>query len=210
VTGDWDSIPARCTSHPKEATFVHKYTPNDTTLHRLLRTSSYCFGPENESSGDLEVTDLQKRSAVIALLDAYPEAVGIRDSFGKTPLHLACQQNNATSSPIGCDIAFRLVQEFPDAIIMPDVEGRTPLHLLLMSRNTRQASLGNSTTPDGESDTKPVEIPIKLVQSMLDRRPKVVTILDAVRQTPLDVVNRREEKNEISNATAVRKLLSRY
>jgi hypothetical protein len=38
LLGDWEKVPSRCVSHPKEATFVHKYAPNDTALHRILRT----------------------------------------------------------------------------------------------------------------------------------------------------------------------------
>lgn len=102
--GDWERIPARCASHPKEAAFVHKYPPNDTPLHRILRplsssSTTSSSGCEENNSDVLDHMDDDtavqqmlhwKMEAVIALINAYPSCVHVRDSFGRNPLHLAC------------------------------------------------------------------------------------------------------------------------
>ena len=75
ATGEWDSIPRRCQTHPAEASFQHKYPPQDTALHRIVRVTlgPYC---ENEGEDGAACRSYQelKTSATRALLDAYPEA----------------------------------------------------------------------------------------------------------------------------------------
>ena len=173
LTGNWDLIPSRCTSHPKEASFVHKYAPNDTALHRILRTELRQISCVDDNGRSKLVQ--WKFQAVAALLEANRDLTTMRDSFGRTPLHLACMfyddmDDNAVST--------LLVQSDASALMMQDVEGRTPLHLLLMQ---------GSASPE-------------LVKIMIEACPAVVGMEDAVRETPLDVCMRQATSIRSSGA----------
>jgi hypothetical protein len=210
VGGDWESIPARCESHPKEAGFVHKYAPNDTAIHRLLRqrqcvqsASSTATAAANKSqlldvSSSVSVTDAHeegddssvlppqtkdceiKLQAIRALLKANRQAATLADGFGRTPLHLSCMD----ASPAGMEATRLLLQEcsgYLDAILSrKDVEGRTPLHWLLL-----------------RSD----EVPLDVLDKVLLACPRVDSIQDDVRETPVDICRRRQ--SAISNASEV-------
>ena len=173
LVGNWDLIPSRCISHPKEALFVHKYAPNDTALHRILRTElseASCL----DSNGRSKMVQL-KLQAVAALLEANRDLVTMRDSFGRTPLHLACMFYDGMDDNA---VATLLVQSSDvSALAMQDVEGRTPLHLLLMR---------GLASPE-------------LVQSMADACPTVVGMEDAVRETPLDICMRQASSIQTSS-----------
>lgn len=116
VNGQWDRIPLRCDSHPKEATFVHKYSPYDTALHRIL---GVVLNEEYD-----EYHHSLKRSAASAVLKAHPAALAIANTFGRTPLHLACMDAHDGPELISNFI----VDGYPGACSMRDVEQRTPLH----------------------------------------------------------------------------------
>jgi hypothetical protein len=204
VGGDWEAIPARCESHPKEAGFVHKYAPNDTAIHRLLRqrqcvrdvsanksqlldfSSSVSVTDAHEEGDDNSVLPPQtkdceiKLQAIRALLKANRQAATLADGFGRTPLHLSCMD----ASPAGVEATRLLLQECSghlDAILSrKDVEGRTPLHWLLL-----------------RSDEAPLDVLDKVLQAC----PSVVSIQDDVRETPLDICHRRQ--SAISNASEV-------
>ena len=124
VTGDWDLIPSRCRSHPKEATFIHKYPPADTALHRMLRpVMSSCTGTD-EVQYDQQTLDKMNElriRAVIALLDANRDAALVRDSFGRTPLHWACM--NVVDSISG-NAAIIIINANPTVVSVVDNENR--------------------------------------------------------------------------------------
>lgn len=206
VGGDWESIPARCESHPKEAGFVHKYAPNDAAIHRLLRqrqgvrgasksqhldvSSSGSVTEAHEEGDDLSVLpppqakDCEiKLRAIQALLKANRQAATLADGFGRTPLHLSCMD----ASPAGIGATRLLLEECSghlDAILSRrDVEGRTPLHWLLL-----------------RSD----EVPIDVLDTMLLACPRGVSIQDDVRETPVDVCRRRQSAISNSAETQIR------
>ena len=203
VCGDWEAIPARCETHPKEAGFVHKYAPNDAAIHRLLRqrqcvrsvvppgatksqldvSSSGSVTDAHDEGDDNSVLSPQtkeseiKLQAIRALLKANRQAATLADGFGRTPLHLSCMD----PSPAGVGATRLLLEECSselDAILSrKDVEGRTPLHWLLL-----------------RSD----EVPIDALDKMLQACPRVVSMQDDVRETPFDVCRRRQ--TAISNS----------
>ena len=181
VAGDWDLVPARCRSHPKEAAFVHKYPPADTALHRILRPTLTCEWDADtwEKMNDLRV------AAVVALLEAHPPAAIVRDSFGRTPLHWACMNVDTTWSKGGGQAARIIAETNPDAVSMVDSEQRTALHALVARCHGA--------------------IPLDLLSLLLSRDPSVVDQKDVVGDTPLDIVQRRW--TELPNAKAVLDIL---
>ena len=214
ANGNWDLIPARCRSHPKEVTFVHKYAPNDTVLHRLLRPNSCTNQQQRYSSAkqdqdqsvetsiiaDEESSVLQheidqmKLAAAAALLDTYPEIATRPDAFGRTPLHLVCSDAHfSDTNQAICQLLLPTASN-PSAaramLLAKDVEGRTPVHALLLRTSPSQS---------------PVELPLDLLQQMVTTCPEVVQVKDVVRETPLDIAIRRS--NEILQADRVVQLL---
>lgn len=164
AAGDWDKIPRRCRSHPREAKFVHKYAPCDTALHRLLRPAGPCVDCDmktRRSIGEMKV------QAVSALLTANPTAASAIDSFGRTPLHLACM--DASSSAKAVEL---LLDEWPKATSMRDINGRTPLHYLL-SRNER--------------------VPLSLLEKLVSVYPQSASVKDCFGSTAVDIIQARED-----------------
>jgi hypothetical protein len=213
ANGNWDLIPARCCSHPKEVAFVHKYAPNDTVLHRLLRPSSctnqqphHSVKQEKDQSVDVATIideessvlqheiDQMKLAAAAALLDTDPEIATRPDAFGRTPLHLVC--SDAHFSDINQAICQLLLPtaSHPSAahamLLAKDVEGRTPVHALLLRTSPSQS---------------PIELPLDLLQQMVTICPEAVQVKDVVRETPLDIAIRRSE--EILHSDRVVQLL---
>lgn len=181
--GEWDLIPARCRSNPKEAAFVHKYPPQDTALHRLLRTQSCDQCNEEVKSNIFEM----KKDAVKSLLTCNPAAATTNDSFRRNPLHWGCMDLpshlNVTSSSLNevssenC-ILVMLMDRVPEALSMRDIESRTPLHYLVARAQGT--------------------VPTSLIAKMVALFPAALEMEDEVGETPLDIVKSR--RNEISNA----------
>lgn len=184
--GDWDMIPERARSHPKEASFVHRYAPMDTALHRILRPVSQI--PVQVDAETQHEMNVMKLKAVEALLEAYRQAPVIQDSFGRTPLHLACMDISHGGTEAALMIMDAAVK-FGDAASVPDMEGRTPLHYLV-ARNNIQLE-----------DKNQAELLTKLVAFW----PAALSWKDAVGETPMDVVASR--KGEWSMADELLKVL---
>jgi hypothetical protein len=161
MNGDWDLIPQRCETHPKEAQFVHAYAPSDTALHKILQTPV----PEMDEASAQEHIQQVKLEAVAALLAAGRSAVP--NSFGRTPLHVACMD---VVNSGGEKVAYMIVELSPNSCSVQDVEGRTPLHYLV-----------------GRND----EIPLPLLAKVISIFPKALKMQDNVMETPLDIVTQR-------------------
>jgi ankyrin repeat protein len=186
---DWDSIPARCQSHPKEALFQHKFAPNDTALHRIFRVVPIpvCNEYECQITRLDPAIDEQRLRAVSALLAANQQAAAIQDAFLRTPLHLACMDlssGSSTSSTGTAAAAALILENDPGIACITDVEKRTPLHFLL-ARND--------------------EIPMPFLQALIQHGPAAVRMADAVGETPIDIVVRRTK--EIAHAEIILEML---
>ena len=183
--GEWDLIPKRCKSHPKEASFVHKYEPKDTPLNRLLRTQNFFSCSQEMKQNIFEM----KYRAVAALLEAHSPATTMLDSFRRTPLHWACMDvvgNHVDDETPEESILLLLVQKGPQAARMVDMEDRTPLHYLV-ARNDA--------------------IPVKLLAKMVAFCPEALNMKDEVGETPLDIIQSRRE--ELNNADELAETLSK-
>jgi hypothetical protein len=198
MDGDWDQIPARCKSNPKEAKFIHKYAPMDTALHRILRADSCRTCPPEMKQSIYQM----KVESVKALLEANPGQASTADTFQRTPLHWACMDADSNHVRSGDDInesvrevdhnepsssslpsssvLLELLDHAPQAVQKVDIERRTPLHYLL-ARND--------------------EIPLSLLAKMVALYPDSLTMKDEVGETPLDIIQSRNE--EIPNADKV-------
>lgn len=188
-SGNWDAIPARCRSHPKEAAYTHKYAPNDTALHRLLRHSTHC-------ADETTRTYMQewKRKAVESLLQANPAAVSVTDAFGRTVLHVVCMElfviseKDEINENSDTAIAMRIADVNREAGQLTDtIERRTPLHYLLARHDC---------------------IPLALVSKLLEYSPQAMEVKDTTLETPLDIFRRREI--EITNSTDVQRILASF
>lgn len=185
VAGNWDKIPARCRSHPNEASFVHKYPPADTALHRMLRPAISSCNDTIEQSFDqktLEKMNEMRITAVLALLEANPASALVRDSFGRTPLHWACMNVVACNE---VDAASLIIKLCPEAVPVLDSERRTALHALVASS---------------------IYIPIDILSLLLEVDCSAALISDIVGESPAQIVERR--RSEIQNAEVVLKMLN--
>jgi hypothetical protein len=187
--GDWDLIPYRCKTHPKEARFIHKYVPMDTALSRLLRMA---LGPASSQEFRSSIFEM-KYSAVAALLDANPSAATLRDSFQRTPLHWGCidaaGNHLEDDGADGNSILWLLLKQAPRAAEMVDVAKRTPLHYLV-ARND--------------------EIPMQFAAKLVALYPEALGMTDEVGETPLDILASRgdEVRNKDELVRAMQKLQS--
>jgi hypothetical protein len=185
VAGDWDLIPARCRSHPKEASFIHKYPPSDTALHRMLRPAISSCNDTQEQLYDEKTLDKMNEmriAAVVALLKANPDGGMINDSFGRTPLHWACINMCQRKRENAANL---IIQACPGAVSLVDSEHRTALHSLVAVNN---------------------HIPMDVLSMLLKIDRSIISICDVVGETPLHIVERR--RAEIENAEVVLELLS--
>jgi ankyrin repeat protein len=107
-----------------------------------------------------------KYQAVAALLEANSQLTTMRDSFGRTPMHLACMFYDGDDDK---SMITKLMESDTSVISMQDVEGRTPVHLLLMRGKTCS----------------------ELVQKLVNACPAVIGLEDAVRETPIDICMRQ-------------------
>jgi hypothetical protein len=132
--GDWAPIPQRCRTHPKEAEFIHRYAPSDTALHQILRFPAFDLDVDCNTRECLEKT---KEDAVESLIDTYRPIASITDSFGRTPLHLACMDIQSC----GETSFYRILDAWPKAAAhqeMTDLVKETPVDLVEARRSEIQ------------------------------------------------------------------------
>lgn len=190
--GEWENIPQRCQYHPLEASFRHKYPPEDTALHRILRVIVDLDDDCGDCDGDDRIRIRHnivecKSQAIRALLNAYPAATTITDSFGRTPLHLACMDPYCAAEELLINITEEMYRQYPKAAgLVLDVERRTPLHYLM----ARAAS--DSVIND------------RLVR-LLASSGEVVEQKDILGETALQILERR--KSEVANADEIMAIL---
>jgi ankyrin repeat protein len=121
-----------------------------------------------------------KVNAISALVQKHRPIASVMDSFGRTPLHLACMEANNCG-----ETAFDVILEASTkAAANQDMEGRTPLHYLV-SRND--------------------EIPLGFLEKVIAACPAALAMKDLVKETPVDLVESR--RSEIRNVDAVLQLL---
>lgn len=184
VEGRWDKIPNRLLKYKKEAIYQYKYPPYDTALHRIVRSS---FG-EIQIRKDSDINTLQqldtiKINAIQSLLNASNNTITImKDTFGRTPLHLSCMDICIDQIPI------LLLKININTVSMIDHEHRTPLHLLC-ARNT------------------PI-IPMNVLCIILETYPIAVLMEDITGDNPIQIIQLR--RNDISNVNEVITLLNQY
>jgi hypothetical protein len=157
--------------------FIHKYAPNDTCLHQILRFPALEMDVDSDTRHFLEQI---KVDAISALVQTHRPIASLTDSFGRTPLHLACMDvNNCGETAL--DV---ILEAWPKAAAHQDMEGRAPLHYLV-ARND--------------------DIPLGILQKIIATCPAALTMKDLVKETPLDLVESR--RSEIRNADDVLQLL---
>ena len=73
---------------------------------------------------------MQSFEVIKILVDVYPAAVEIQETYNRTPLHLALEMG------VSIEIINLLLKAFPAAVEMKDEYGRTPLYLAAQKRAT--------------------------------------------------------------------------
>jgi hypothetical protein len=164
VNGNWDLIPRRVTSHPKEAMFQHALGAQDTSLHGILKAPKRDVQCQTQ-----QAVDQVKLQAVSALLSAHRQAASTKNAFGRTPLHLACMD----LTNCGEAVAHMILDTNALAASVQDVEGRSPLHYLV-ARND--------------------DIPLALLTKLISVCPDALEMADSVKETPLEIVSLRGEE----------------
>jgi hypothetical protein len=181
--GEWDKIPARCKSHPKEVVFHYKYALCDTPLHALLRpmiTEDSVRTKWDEEN--LKSFDALQLEAVVAMLETNAKAAAEVDNLGRTPLHLACMSCDERN----VEIVFTIAHHYPKAVLIHDVDCRTPLHYLM-------ARCNNVTLPT--------------LKALLNVFSDAINVEDVTGETPLDILERRH--NEILNYDKVHEVFEK-
>jgi hypothetical protein len=219
--GDWDLIPARCKSHPKEATFRHKYAPNDTALHRILRlaadglctteetvqveaetTSSSPPSPSLSPPHHQDIAVTMKFNAIQAIVKAHPSAASIPDAFGRTPLHLACMDVCSASDTAVLQLLL-MVPTTTGSAASSSKAAVSAAWLLLQDVEKRTPLHYLLARSNGM-------IPLDALQVLLQACPEAALVPDVVKETPPDIVTRRGNDGEIENIDQVLAMLQQY
>jgi hypothetical protein len=199
-TGKWDLIPDRARKCPKEAKFVHKYAPCDTTLHRLLRPlhvvqSTTVVTPPNSTNTAPTTTQVaSSTSARCTPSDSLPHGAQQGDDFdlkhqrstdvltsrelqrAKEKEELIAVDPTGITTMLICAVE-ALLEANPDAACHANLFGRTPLHLACMELNN------NSTTAPARAQAAMLLLQQQQQQhtksqSSLRARPPLVSIQD--------------------------------
>ena len=166
---------------------MHKYPPHDTALSRLLRPAAGCSLQDVIAQEGLDAETVQqmnqlKLNAVVALLEVNRQAAVKQDSFGRTPLHLACMDANTDDGAI----ASAILEINPTAATIVDSSDlRTPLHFLVARSGSH--------------------IPTALLRQLVEQHPAAVFQQDAVGDTVLDILEQRSD--ELENAQEIKSVL---
>lgn len=219
VSGDWDLIPARCQTHPKEVSFVNKYAPNDTALHRVLHTD-LCSSAQYDADTFLQLNQL-KWEAVQALVQVDRNVVHVADAFGRMPLHLACMDvdrhgfgqtsSDATSKDDIGSLRNGATDrnDFSDPHrSRPEQNGSVAIAIYLAEANPTAVTRTDAVdqrTPLHFLVARNQSIPINLLRCLITMGPTSVQQRDVTGETPLDIVHRRRE--EIMNYEEVQEML---
>jgi ankyrin repeat protein len=163
-------------THPHEAKFIHRFVPNNTPLHCLLRAPDLRSA---EYKRFVETTHLDIRQeianmrlqAVRALVEANPSIVSTPDCIGQTPLHLACVHVECCKGA-----AEILLNACPTAACIQDSSGKTPLHYLLLSVDQ--------------------DVPICLIGKLISVAPDALHVRDKRGRTPLEIVQLNRGQSE--------------
>jgi ankyrin repeat protein len=185
AAGDWDEIPERCRARPKEASFVHRYPPYDSALHKLLRPDHAVLQQELDDDTAKEIGKI-KLKAVEALLEADKDTACVPDAFGKTPLLLAC----VDGSPVALEAAAMILEVNPKAAHIPDCKKQcTPLHVLVSSQGNWK-----------DADTENLETRLILAEKLLQENPSAAHQPDVNGETPLDLAKRQTDHTSSTDA----------
>ncbi len=174
--GDWDKIPKRCMTHPHEAKFIHRYVPNNTPLHCLLRVpdlNSAEYQNFVKTTNPVMRQDIanMRLAAVRALVETNPSIVSTPDCIGQTPLHLACINVECCNG-----VAEILLDACPTAALLQDSYGKTPLHYLLLMVNQN--------------------VLFSLIEKLISVAPAALHIRDKRGRSPLDIVELNRGQSE--------------
>lgn len=74
------------------------------------------------------------------LINKYPSSVGIKNSAGKTPIHITASRNSYVNSSDRDSVLKSLIDRLPKAVFLKDNEGQTPLHNLCSKPQSEQKS----------------------------------------------------------------------
>ena len=163
-------------THPHEAKFIHRYVPNNTPLHCLLRapdlrSAEYQHFVETTNPVMREQIANMRLEAVRALVEANPSIVSTPDWIGQTPLHLACVHVECCQGA-----AEILLDACPTAALIQDSSGKTPLHYLLLTADQT--------------------VPLSLVEKFISVAPAALHMRDKRGRTPLDIVQLNRGQSE--------------
>lgn len=193
--GHWDLIPLRAKRHPSEARFIHKYAPNDTALHRLVRpfaTSEESTLPSSPSMGS---SKSQLRRTYKARILCIPPDIDVSDHSStasktdpeyadpqsRTPKPEQPQEHNQQQQslslqleqdPIAAAWLLHAVEALlianPAAATTKNRFGRTPLHIAC-----RQSNLAHNFAR------------MQVILMLLEHSPHVASWTDQDGKTPL-------------------------
>jgi len=188
--GHWDLIPLRAKRHPSEARFIHKYAPNDTALHRLVRPFATAEESTLSSSPGMSSRKSQLRRTYKARILFIPPDIDASDS--KTDPEYADpqfrplkpeqpqehnQQHQSPSlqleqDPIAAAWLLHAVEALlianPAAATTKNRFGRTPLHIAC-----RQSNLAHNSAR------------MQVILMLLEHSPHVASWTDQDVKTPL-------------------------
>lgn len=176
----------------REALFRAEYSPNDFQKFQLLLCHSpECAKVKDDRDGTLlhEACRMQDCPLEIIqlLIDTWPPAVLVEDSFGWLPFHCACIQWNFKLLKL-------LLPYTPHAVQVKDTRGRLPLHLVCHlrleflrfshgftmfhgNRGYRWVGYGNNVAPD--------LVPHNVLEFLMDEHPHALKCQDQDGHLPL-------------------------
>lgn len=189
----WDECRNWCSAHPE---YIHSFENGQSVLHCALQKRPEISDPptSDQSASFLSFVD--------HLMGAAPQLLCAVDGLGYTPLHVVCSKNPCAvlvrrllhrcpptavslkemiSNPIPLEIAVKILEFVPNPCLLEDAHGKTPLFLACQRSKNRKNERLNAD----------------VVRLLFLRAPEAATAKDKTGRSPLDIVRRQRDSEDI-------------
>jgi len=192
----------------------------DMTLSQCWKQVHNCYGKIMQSNLPIHLAlkFQAHEDLIVALVDAYPEALTLTDEKGRTPLHLACLLKTKSA----LSVVNYLLDRYPKAAKHRDNRRKIPLHLALKFQaheniimtliNAYPEALkladGKGRTPLHLACFLKTKSALPVVNYLLDRYPEAVKCRDIRGKIPLHLAYFRKHFSDDDHIAVIKKLIS--
>ena len=192
----------------------------DVTLSQHWKQVHNCCGKVMQSNLPIHLAlkFQAHEDLIVALVDAYPEALTLTDEKGRTPLHLACLLKTKSA----LSVVNYLLDRYPGAAKHRDNRSKVPLHLALKFQahediimtliNAYPEALkladGKGRMPLHLACFLKTKSALPVVNYLLDRYPEAVKCRDIRGKIPLHLAYFRKHFSDDDHIAVIKKLIS--